>query len=64
MRYKLVKYKTFLHLEISYVQGINFVIAYLIFFSGSEEYLAFEFFLTIMNLESKLFKMKYKGNIK
>jgi len=30
---------------------------------GSEEYLAFEIFLRMMNLESKLFKMPYKNMI-
>jgi hypothetical protein len=48
--------------ELSYVQGLNFIVAFLLMLLGNDKHKSVELFSAIMNTESKLYHpMKYKG---
>jgi hypothetical protein len=46
--------------ELSYVQGINFIVAFLQIIYGNNSERTIEIFLKLMNMESKLFSLKFK----
>jgi hypothetical protein len=48
--------------ELSYVQGINFIAAFVLLITGNEKNKSLEIFMSLMNLQSKIFAVKFRGN--
>jgi hypothetical protein len=48
--------------ELNYVQGMNFIIGFILLIDGGNEFSCFSFFMCMQNLNSKLTKDPFRGN--